>query len=277
MDPDPSLADFTAAVTRADADIPLARAALLIAAAEQPALDVDKELARLDDLAEAAAPRRDGQDELRRLHRLREFLFEEQGFAGDRGDYFDPRNSYLNHVLDRRLGIPITLSLVLIEVGRRLGLDMAGVGLPGHFITGIRIGGEHLLLDPFNRGALLTVESCGEVVRRALGRPVRLQAEHFTPVTNRQFLVRVLANLKGIYWRQEAWDKVVRVIDRTLALHPTAAGERRDRGAAWSNMGRLDRGAADWERYLTEFPDAADHEQVRGQLRRVRQKIAQLN
>ncbi|HWN13521.1 MAG TPA: transglutaminase-like domain-containing protein, partial [Candidatus Dormibacteraeota bacterium] len=153
MDPDPSLADFTAAVTRADADIPLARAALLIAAAEQPALDVDKELARLDDLAEAAAPR-GGQDELRRLHRLREFLFEEQGFAGDRGDYFDPRNSYLNHVLDRRLGIPITLSLVLIEVGRRLGLDMEGVGLPGHFITGIRIGGEHVLLDPFNRGAL---------------------------------------------------------------------------------------------------------------------------
>ena len=88
---------------------------------------------------------------------------------------------------------------------------------------------------------------------------------------------RVLANLKGIYWRLEAWDKVVRVIDRTLALHPTAAGERRDRGAAWSNMGRLERGAADWERYLTEFPDAADHEQVRGQLRRVRQKIAQLN
>ena len=160
MDPDPSLADFTAAVTRADGDIPLARAALLIAAAEQPALDVDRQLARLDDLAEAAAPRGDGHDELRRLHRLREFLFEERGFAGDRSDYFDPRNSYLNHVLDRRLGIPITLSLVLIEVGRRLGLEMEGVGLPGHFITGIRIGGDHVLLDPFNRGALLTVETC---------------------------------------------------------------------------------------------------------------------
>ena len=164
MDPDHSLSEFTAAVTRADADIPLARAALLIAAAEQPGLDVDKQLARLDDLADTAAPGRDGGDDLRRLHRLREFLFEEQGFAGDRTDYFDPRNSYLNHVLDRRLGIPITLSLVLIEVGRRLGLDMEGVGLPGHFITGVRIGGEHVLLDPFNRGALLTVETCGEVV-----------------------------------------------------------------------------------------------------------------
>jgi len=113
---------------------------------------------------------------------------------------------------------------------------MEGVA-SGHFITGIRIGGEHVLLDPFNRGALLTVETCGEVVRRALGRPVRLQAEHFAPVTNRQFLVRVLANLKGVYWRQEAWDKVVRVIDRTLALEPhrggRAAPTRARPGATW--------------------------------------------
>jgi regulator of sirC expression with transglutaminase-like and TPR domain len=277
MDPDLTLADFTAAVDRPDADIPLARAALLIAAAEQPGLDVDKQLARLDDLAESSDPNRHGSDELRRLHRLREFLFEEQGFAGDHGDYFDPRNSYLNQVLDRRLGIPITLSLVLIEAGRRIGLQMEGVGLPGHFITGARVGGDHVLLDPFNRGELLTREGCGDVVRRALGRPVRLQEEHFAPVSNRQFLIRMLANLKGIYWRLEAWEKVVRVIDRTLALHARAGGERRDRGTAWINHGRLERGIADWERYLTEFPDAADHEQVRGQLRRARQKLAQLN
>jgi regulator of sirC expression with transglutaminase-like and TPR domain len=277
MEPDHSLADFASAVGRPDGEIRLARAALLIAAAEQPGLDVDGYVGRLDALAGAAGPARRAADALSRLHRLREFLFEELGFAGDRSDYFDPRNSYLNQVLDRRLGIPISLSLVLIEVGRRLGLEMEGIGLPGHFITGARIGGEQVLLDPFNRGAVLTAEACGQVVRRALGRPVRLGPEHFAPVSNRQFLTRMLANLKGIYWRQEAWDKVVRVIDRMLALDPAAAGERRDRGAAWSNMGRLERGVADWERYLTEFPDAADHEQVRGQLRRVRQKLAQLN
>lgn len=277
MDADPSLPDFTAAVSRPDGEIRLARAALLIAAAEQPGLDVDRYLDRLEALAEAAEPARRAADALSRLHRLREFLFEEQGFAGDRADYFDPRNSQLNQVLDRRLGIPITLSLVLIEVGRRLGLEMEGVGLPGHFIAAARIAGEQVLLDPFNRGALLTVEACGQVVNRALGRPVHLRPEHFAPVDNRQFLTRMLANLKGIYWRQEAWDKVVRVIDRMLALNPAAAGERRDRGAAWSNMGRLERGVADWERYLTEFPNAADHDQVRSQLRRVRQKLAQLN
>lgn len=277
MDPDPSLAEFAAAVGGPDGEIRLARAALLIAAAEQPVLDVDRYLARLDDLADTALAARRAADALSRLHRLREFLFEELGFAGDRSDYFDPRNSHLNEVLDRRLGIPITLSLVFIEVGRRLGLQMEGIGLPGHFITGARVAGEQVLLDPFNRGAVLTVEACGQVVRQALGRAVRLQPEHFAPVDNRQFLTRMLANLKGVYWRQEAWPKVVRVIDRMLALNPAAAGERRDRGAAWSNMGRLERGVADWERYLTEFPDAADHEQVRGQLRRVRQKLAQLN
>ena len=277
MDPDPTLAHFARAVGRPDEQIELARAALLIAAAEHPDLSVDEHLGRLAALADGAGSARRAADPLGRLHRLREYLFEELGFAGDHEDYFDPRNSYLNEVLDRRLGIPITLSLVLIEVGRRLDLEMEGIGLPGHFITGARIAGEQVLLDPFDRGALLTAESCRELVGRALGRPVRLRPEHFAPVTNRQFLTRMLANLKGVYWRREAWDKVVQVIDRLLVLNPASAAERRDRGAAWSNMGRLERGAADWERYLTDFPNAADHEQVRHQLRRVRQKLAQLN
>jgi regulator of sirC expression with transglutaminase-like and TPR domain len=277
MDADPSLSEFARAVERPDDQIDLARAALLIAAAEHPGLSVDEHVARLAALAQAAEPARRATDALGRLHRLREFLFEEMGFAGDRDDYFDPRNSHLNAVLDRRLGIPITLSLVLIEVGRRLDLEMEGIGLPGHFITGARVAGEQVLLDPFNRGALLTIESCRELVGRALGRPVRLAPEHFAPVTNRQFLTRMLANLKGVYWRREAWDQVVRVIDRLLVLNPASAGERRDRGAAWNNLGRLERGAADWEQYLTDFPNAADHEQVRHQLRRVRQKLAQLN
>jgi regulator of sirC expression with transglutaminase-like and TPR domain len=277
MDPDPSLAEFSVVVDRPDDQIDLARAALLIAAAEHPGLDVDAHLGRLAALAEEAGPARRAADALGRLHRLREHLFEELGFAGDRDNYFDPRNSHLNEVLDRRLGIPITLSLVLIEVGRRLDLEMEGIGLPGHFITGARIAGEQVLLDPFNRGALLTTESCRDLVGRALGRTVRLTPEHFAPVGNRQFLARMLANLKGVYWRREAWDKVVRVIDRLLVLNPAAAGERRDRGAAWSNLGRLERGVADWEQYLTDVPNAADREQVRHQLRRVRQKLAQLN
>jgi regulator of sirC expression with transglutaminase-like and TPR domain len=134
-----------------------------------------------------------------------------------------------------------------------------------------------VLLDPFNGGTILTGETCGDLVARAVGRPIELTVEQFVPVTKRQFLTRVLANLKGIYWRQEAWPKVVTVIDRLLVLAPDAGGEWRDRGIAWAGMGELRRTLSDWERYLTDFPNAADHEKVKTQLRRVRQKLAQLN
>jgi regulator of sirC expression with transglutaminase-like and TPR domain len=277
MDPDPSLREFASEVSRPDGDVDLARAALVIARSEYPTLDVDAYLARLAGLAERAASVRRTADPLGRLHRLREYLFEEQGFAGNSQDYFDPRNSYLNEVLDRRLGIPITLSLVLIEVGRRLGLEMEGIGLPGHFVTGARVGGEHVLLDPFNGGTILTGEACGNLVARAVGRPVELTAEQFVPVTKRQFLTRLLNNLKGAYWRREEWRRVVAVTDRLLVLTPDAGGEWRDRGVAWTSLGDFAQGLADWERYLTCFPNAADHEKVRTQLRRVRQKLAQLN
>ncbi|HET7874204.1 MAG TPA: tetratricopeptide repeat protein [Methylomirabilota bacterium] len=277
MDADPSLAEFAFEVRRPDSDISLARAALVIARSEYPRLDVRAYLDRLDALAEGAALAQRAGDPLQRLHRLREYLFEEQGFAGNCEDYFDPRNSYLNEVLDRGLGLPITLCLVLIEVGRRLRLDVEGIGLPGHFIAGARIGGEQVLLDAFNGGTILTVEACGELASRALGRPVALRPEHLAPVTNRQFLRRILANLKGIYWRREQWAKAVAIIDRLLVLDPEAGSERRDRGAALASMGDYRRGLVDWERYLVEFPNAADHEKVKVQLRRVLQKLAQLN
>lgn len=274
---DPPLREFAELTARPDARLDLARAALAIARWEYPGLAVDAYLDRLDALARGVDGARRSADPVDRLHRLREYLFVEQGFSGNREDYYDPRNSFLNDVLDRRQGIPITLSLVLMEVGKRLGLAVEGIGLPGHFVVGARIGDSQILLDPFNAGALLTPEACEKLVGRALGRKVALKAENFTAVTRRQFLARMLANLKRIYWQREAWDRVVGVIDRLLVLDPKAAGEWRDRGLAWSNMGEVRRGLVDWERYLTEFPNAADHEAVKGHLRKARQKLAQLN
>jgi regulator of sirC expression with transglutaminase-like and TPR domain len=274
---DPPLREFAELTGRPDDRVDLARAALAIARWEYPGLAVDAYLERLDALARGVDGARRSTDPVGRLHRLREYLFVEQGFAGNREDYYDPCNSFLNDVLDRRRGIPITLSLVLMEVGKRLGLAVEGIGLPGHFIAGARLGDSQILLDPFNAGALLTPEACEKLVGRALGRKVALKPENFAAVTRRQFLARMLANLKGIYWQREAWDRVVGVIDRLLVLDPKAAWEWRDRGLAWSNMGEVRRGLVDWERYLTEFPNAADHETVKGHLRKARQKLAQLN
>jgi regulator of sirC expression with transglutaminase-like and TPR domain len=274
---DPQLREFAELTARPDGRIDLARAALAIARWEYPALDVEAYLDRLDALARGVDGERRSADPVGRLHRLREYLFVEQGFAGNREAPYDPRNSFFNDVLDRRTGIPITLSLVLMEVGKRLGLAVEGIGLPGHFIAGARFGDSQILLDCFNGGALLTPEACEEVVGRALGQQVTLKPEHFAPVSGSRLLARMLGNLKGIYWQREAWDRVVGVIDRLLVLDPKAGHEWRDRGLAWTNMGELRRGLGDWERYLTEFPDAADHEAVKGQLRKTRQKLAQLN
>jgi regulator of sirC expression with transglutaminase-like and TPR domain len=277
MDPDPSLLELSALVSRPDGRLDLARASLAIARWEYPRLDADAYLERLDGLARSVDGVRRSPDALGRLHRLREYLFVEQGFTGNRDDYYDPRNSFLNDVLDRRQGIPITLSLVLMEVGKRLGLAIEGIGLPGHFIAGARLDDSQILLDPFNGGALVTPEECEELVGSVVGRPVTLRPEHYAPVSGRQLLTRMLANLKGAYWRRQEWDRVVGAIDRLLVLDPKAAGEWRDRGVAWSNLGEVRRGLGDWERYLTEFPDAEDHETVKGHLRRARQKLAQLN
>jgi len=218
-----------------------------------------------------------GADSLRRLHRLREFLFEEQGFRGNAEEYYDPRNSFLNDVLDRRLGIPITLSLVLIEVGRRLGLAIHGIGLPAHFIVGFQSGRCRVLLDPFNGGAILTPEGCQELVSRVLSRQVTLQEGHFAPVTKQQFLIRMLNNLKAIYFKQEAWEKALRVSERLLLLDPGSSCEVRDRGLVLANLGDLQRAALDWEAYLRRSPESPDAESVRSRLRRIRQALATLN
>jgi regulator of sirC expression with transglutaminase-like and TPR domain len=273
----PGLREFAELTGRPDDRIDLARAALAIARWEYPALDADAYLDRLDALARGVDDARRSADPVGRLHRLREYLFVEQGFAGNREEPYDPRNSFLNDVIDRRLGIPITLSLVLMEVGKRLGLAVEGIGLPGHFIAGARLGDSQILLDPFNAGALLTPEACEELVGRALGRKVTLKPEHYAPVLRRRLLARMLGNLKGIYWQRAAWDRVVGVVDRLLVLDPKSAGEWRDRGLAWTNLGEIRRGLVDWERYLTEFPNAADHEAVKGHLRKARQQLAQLN
>jgi regulator of sirC expression with transglutaminase-like and TPR domain len=163
-------------------EIDLARGALCIARIEHPRLISEHSLQQLDELAARCGAAGLG-DELRILHRLREFLFAEEGFRGNSDDYYDPRNSCLNDVLARKRGIPITLAIVMMEVGARVGLRILGVGLPGHFVVSARVGADSVLLDPFSGGAVLTLEGAHKVVARAVGRSVKLTEASFVPTT----------------------------------------------------------------------------------------------
>jgi regulator of sirC expression with transglutaminase-like and TPR domain len=237
-----------------DAALDLSRAALAVARIEYPDLDEARELERLDALATRIGPARRGESAAA-LDRLRRFLFEEEGFKGNADAYYDPRNSCLNDVIARKLGIPITLSVLTIEVGRRVGLAISGVGLPGHFI----------------------VSAAAEVAARAVGRPVKLEEAHWTPTTKRQIVVRMLRNLKTIYARQSDWGRALCVIDRLLLVDAETPMHVRDRGTVLVKAGRLWEGAVEWERYLGAHASAPDAEAFRQELRRVRQELGSRN
>lgn len=271
-----ALRGFADVVRAPEPELDLGLGALEIARIEHPDLVPLAYLRRLGALA-ARSGASAAADPLRGLHRLREFLFAEQGFRGNSADYYDPRNSCLNDVLDRRLGIPISLSVLLMEVGRRVGLRIAGIGLPGHFVVSVDVGGEPVLLDAFHGGRLVTREQAGDLVARALSQRVKLVDAHFVPLTKRQILGRMLANLRSIYTRREAWDRAVAVQDRFLVLEEGSGAHVRDRGLLLVKLGDLQGGVEALERYLRCCPTAPDIEEVRGHLRRARQRLAALN
>jgi regulator of sirC expression with transglutaminase-like and TPR domain len=273
---DRSLRAFEELARAPESEVDLALVALHVAQIEHPGLIPQHHLKRLDELATQSGacgiP-----DTLHGLHRLREFLFEEEGFRGNSDDYYDPRNSCLNDVLDRKLGIPITLALLLMEVGWRVGLRIAGIGLPGHFVVSAHVGNDRVLLDPFDGGAVLTRERATDVVSRAVGRPVKLVEANFAPCSKRQIIARMLLNLKSVYAGRCDWGKAVDVMDRLLVVDPDSSAHVRDRGAILVKLGEFQRGAADWERYLSRNPEAPDADRVRQQLRQVRQGLSALN
>ena len=256
----------------------LAEAALLIAAEEYPALDVAAWLARLDALGararERVPPRGDADQTAAALTRL---LVEDYGLRGNDADYYDPRNSFLNEVLERRLGIPLTLSLVYMEVGARAGVAVRGVGLPGHFVVRLERGETVRLLDPFNGGRPLDEANCRRLVERLGGGRLRFEPAHLRAVSARAILIRMLANLKGVYTALGDWRRARGAVDRILLLAPEAVGELRDRGLLSARLGEPVAAIGDWEAYLRRVPDAKDAATVRRHLRALRQAQAALN
>lgn len=269
---------WAALLARDETEIELDRAALLIAAAEYPQLDIEARLAQIDALAEGARERfSPAAGPRERLRLLCDYLFVELGFRGNRGQYFDARNSFLNDVLDRRLGIPITLSVLLIEVGRRLGVKVEGVGMPGHFLVRHDEGEGEVFFDPFDGGREVTDVDCRAMLVEMHGEGLIFHPSFLRATPKRQILTRMLQNLKGIYARAGNYHKLLATIERVLTITPEAPAELRDRGLALGGLQRYHEAQADLEAYLRARPDAEDAKRIRERLGEWRRRQAGWN
>ncbi len=254
---------FATAVDHPDHKVNLAEAALLVAQEEYPQLSVELYLSRFDALAEEVQDRLANETApLVVFQELIETLFVRNGFQGNREAYYDPRNSFLNDVMDRRKGIPLTLGIILLEVGWRLGLPLQGVNFPGHFL--VRFEGEavSLLADPFDAGKIRFEEQAQELLDRVYGGMVRVQPAFLRTAGRRDMLVRLLTNLKGVYLNVDDHPRALAAVERILVIHPTAPTEIRDRGTLLARMGRTDEALAQLEWYLDYAPEAADAERI---------------
>ncbi len=253
-------------------------AALDLASIEFPGLDPEASLFRLNNLAEQVgsqlAGKATGLDFIRAANEL---LFDVLQYRGNEDDYYDPRNSCLNSVLMRRLGIPISLSVIYIEVARRLGRLVYGVGLPGHFIVAYEDAESRYWVDPFHGGRILSFADCSALAKETAGVDLRSNPAVLAPVTKRQILVRMLSNLKAIYLRGEAFDKARQVLDLLIEAMPEYAEEYRHRGIV--HLRQMNHRAAkeDFETYLRLEPNAPEREQVQKQLVLIERWKAGLN
>lgn len=235
--------------------------ALAIARVEYPSLEAAPYLARIDEMGRQAA-RRVGQGIVTigdAIARLNEYLFDEEGFSGNRETYDDPRNSFLNEVLDRRTGIPISLAVVYLEVGHRAGLRLSGVNFPGHFLlraTGS--AGEDLIVDPFHEGAVLSEIDCRQLLASHVGDEAAFDGSLLAPATRHDIVVRMLVNLKRLYVGMRSFPQARFISTLLLAVDPSALGELRDRGLLAYHLEDYTAALKDLEEYLRLAPDEAE-------------------
>ncbi|HVP53724.1 MAG TPA: transglutaminase-like domain-containing protein [Candidatus Eisenbacteria bacterium] len=265
--------------SREDASIDLAAAALAIARTEYPLLDVPCYLRRLESLAERVRSRMRSNPTAREtIALLNRVLFDEEGLRGNRDDYYDPRNSFLNDVLDRKLGIPITLSVIYMDVARRIGFPLAGTGMPGHFLLKhFDVISGQILIDAFHRGRIVGRSECQQRLNEIYSGQVELQPEFLQAVTHRDILTRMLNNLRQIYFTQRNFRKGLVVLDLLLAIPPQSADLLRERGLVRLNLEQYLAAARDLGAYLKLQPEAPEAEDVRETLEVLRQLLATLN
>ena len=276
-----TLRSFAALVesTHDDATIDLAAGALAIARTEYPLLDAAHYLARLEALAGRVRSRMRTTPTAREtIALLNRVLFDEEGLRGNRDDYYDPRNSFLNDVLDRKLGIPITLSVIYMEVARRVSFPIAGTGMPGHFLLKhYDVMSGEILIDPFNRGRIVGKVECQQRLDEIYSGQLELKPEFTHAVTHREILTRMLNNLRQIYFTRRDMSKGLIVLDLLLAIPPHCPDLLRERGLVRLNLEQYLGAAQDLGKYLQLQPGAADADDVRETLEMLRQLLARLN
>jgi regulator of sirC expression with transglutaminase-like and TPR domain len=250
---------FDQEVQQPDESICLAKAALYIAQEEYPALDVEEYLNALDTMAEEVGERLPSpRYPLRVIQCINQYLYSDLGFTGNHQDYYDPRNSFLHEVIDRRLGIPISLALVYLEVAKRIDFPMVGVGMPGHFLIRPDIPDMEIFVDAFHGGEIMFAQDCEARLSQIYQQPVTLQPEFLAVISHRQFLARMLANLKYIYLRQQDFLRALAAVERILLLVADDTTELRDRGLLNYQLGRYSQAVTDLNIYLHKVPHAED-------------------
>lgn len=255
---------FYQEIQQADEQIDLGKAALYIAQEEYPDLDPEEYLNALDAMADELEERLPSQRyPLRVIQSINEYLYDDLGFEGNTRDYYNPRNSFLNDVIEQRKGIPITLSLVYLEIARRIDFPMEGVGMPGHFLIRPAIAEMEIFVDAFNGGEVMFVDDCQQRLSQIYGQPIKLQMGFLESITTRQFLARMLTNLKLVYLDQQQLEKALAAVERILLLFPSVATELRDRGLLYYQLGQFSQAVKDFETYLTKAPDAGDAPVIR--------------
>jgi regulator of sirC expression with transglutaminase-like and TPR domain len=254
---------FIQEVRQPDEYIDVERAALYIAQEAYPDLDVEEYVAALDGMAEEVRERLPQEEyPLRTIKVINQYLFEDLKFHGNQSNYYDPRNSFFNDVIDRRTGIPISLALVYLSIAQRIAFPMVGVGMPGHFLIRPAGGEVEFLIDAFHRGEILFPQDCEVRLRQMFGGQLAMRSEFLAPVSNRQFLARMLTNLKAIYLSQGAIEPVLSTVERILILFPEAPIELRDRGLIYYRMNRWIEARTDLETYLEVQPKADDRDVI---------------
>ena len=262
-----------------DDEIDLLRAALTIARTEYPGLDIESYAARLDQLARQADARITEIGDVREtITALNHVLFAEAGLRGNREDYYDPRNSFVNDVLDRRLGLPITLALIYMEVGRRLGFPLFGVGMPGHFLLKhYDIDGRETLIDCFNGGDILSAQDCQRRLDEIYDGQMTLRPEFLFAVSRRQILTRILNNLKTGYLSARKLRKALPLVDLILVIYPRSPEDVKQRALLRYSLGENKGAAEDLDEYLKMSPDASDADEIRQTALSIRRMLVLMN